>query len=102
MLSILESWQAKHPRGELPKIGELARIADLPLSDSEKIPIDARQMRDLVSHPSDRVLDDFCTQSDVELLFRLGAGNILCDKIVAAIVEGSPPMDGTEDSFHSF
>jgi hypothetical protein len=48
------------------------------------------------------VLDDFCTQSDVELLFRLGVGNVLCDKIVAAIVEGSPPMDGTEGSSHSF
>jgi hypothetical protein len=102
MLSILESWQAKRPRGELPKIDELARIADLPLSDSEKIPINARQMHDLVSRPSDRVLDDFCTQSNVELLFRLGVGNILCDKIVATIVEGSPPMDGTENSFHSF
>jgi hypothetical protein len=83
-------------------MNELARIADLPLSDSEKIPITARQMHDLVSRPSDRVSDDFCTQSDVELLFRLGAGNIMCDKIAAAIVEGSPPMDGTEDSFHSF
>jgi hypothetical protein len=26
----------------------------------------------------------------------------LGDKIVADIVEGCPPMDGTEDSFHSF
>ena len=64
--------------------------------------MNARQMHDLVSHPSDRVLDDFCTQSDVNLLFCLGVGNILCDKIVAAIVGGSPLMDGTEDSFHSF
>ena len=102
MLSILESWQTKRPRGELPKIDELARIADLPLSDSEKIPINARQMHYLISRPSDRVLDDFCTQSDVELLFRPGNGNILCDKIVTAIDERCPPMDGTADSFHSF
>jgi hypothetical protein len=102
MLSIWESWQEKRPRGELPKIDELARIADLPLSDSEKIPISARQMDDLVSRGSYRVLDDFCTRSDVELLFRLGVSNILSDKIVVALVEGSPPMDGTENSFHSF
>ena len=98
----MTSWQAKRIKGELPKIDELPRIADLPLLESEKIPVTARQMRDLVSRPSDMVLDDFCSQSDVDLLFRLGAGNILGDKIFVAIFKGPPALNGTEKLFHSF
>ena len=99
MRSIVESWRAKRPKGDLPKIQELARIADLSLSDSEKIPITARQMRSLVSLSDD---DDFCAQNDVELLFCLGSGSDLSDKIFTAVKERSPLMDSTEDLFHSF
>ena len=47
----------------------------------------------------DLTSDTYCTQNDVELIFRLGTGNPLGDKLVTAILAGPPPMDGTENSF---
>jgi hypothetical protein len=59
-------------------------------------------MRYLVPPSYDLTSDNYCTQNDVELIFRLGTGNPLGDRLVTAIFAGPPPMDGTEDSFHSF
>jgi len=79
-------------------VHELARIADSPLSDFEKIPITARQMSQLVSPPSGEMNND---SSDVELLFRIGFGGHPLDQNSTA-VQRSSPIAATEDSFHSF
>jgi hypothetical protein len=98
---IIERWRSKRVKlhAELPTIAELARIADLPLSEEEKIPISADRMEGLLSSSID--VQDICTLEDVKLLFRADYGGTPLDKFFFAVAD-APPISGTEDSFHSF
>ncbi|KAM6493366.1 hypothetical protein JOM56_011500 [Amanita muscaria] len=95
----VERWRSKRIKSELPTIVELARIVDLPLSDDEKIPIPLETMKALVS--SSIEMQDVCTMSDVELLFRPGSSNPAFYKIFSAVAD-APPTTGTETSFIQF
>jgi hypothetical protein len=99
VIHIIKQWQSKRIKLKLPEIAELVRIADLPLSDEEKIPISVNRIKGLISSPIE--VKDICTSKDVELLFRAGEGNTPLDKFFFAVAD-APPDRGTEDSFHSF
>ncbi|KIL57417.1 hypothetical protein M378DRAFT_171735, partial [Amanita muscaria Koide BX008] len=98
-ISIVERWRSKRIKSELPTIAELARIVDLPLSDDEKIPIPLETMKALVS--SSIEMQDVCTMSDVELLFRPGSLNPPFFKNFSAVAD-APPIMGTDKSFIQF
>jgi hypothetical protein len=82
----------------LPTIAELARIVDLPLAHSEKIPISETRIQSLVNVET---ATDFCTREDVELLFRAEDSESLLDRFYFTVLD-APPAEGTENSFISF
>ncbi|KAF8630512.1 hypothetical protein AX17_005404 [Amanita inopinata Kibby_2008] len=90
---------SKRVKAELPELAELKQVLDAPLEDDEKIPISPCLMEALVSSPFE--LADICTLDDVKLLFQAGYGETPLDEIFFTVIK-SPPMTGTENSFHSF
>lgn len=96
---IIARWRSKHIQAGLPTIDELANFVDRPLSDDDKIPISLNFFNALVSSSLER--HDVCTPNDIQLLFRVGHGGTLLDRIFW-VVAGNPPYDGTEQAFIHF
>ena len=99
LLYILARWQSEHVQTELPTIDELTSFVDRPLSDDDKIPISVNIFDGLVSSPWEA--NDVCTPNDLQLLFRVGHGGTLLDRIFWVVVE-SPPYGGTDETFIHF
>ena len=95
---IIERWRSKRIKVQLPKIAQLASIANEPLVHDDKIPIPEEIMNALVLS---RGLTDLCTLDDVKLLFRAGEGYSNLDHFLY-IIDKNPPNQGTEQTFTSF
>ena len=88
LLYILARWRSEHVQTELPTIDELTSFVDRPLSDDDKIPISVDFFDGLVSSPWEA--NDARTPNDLQLLFRVGRGGTLLDRIFWVVAE-SPP-----------
>jgi hypothetical protein len=99
---ILRRW-SKKSKLSLPSISELPGLLDKPLSDDEKIPLTRIQFDNLL--PGMMEAKDRCHRDDVERLFRVSdseASDMLYLTFYNAVVQPTPPEDGTEPSFISF
>jgi hypothetical protein len=85
---------------EIPEICELLTIADQPLREDEKLPILPHDMESLCSSVFQH--EDICLESDISILFRIGADRPQISSEVLSLISRSPPPDGTESLFISF
>ena len=96
---IIERWQSKRLKVQLPSIPELEAYVNRPLLDNEKIPLDPNRFQSLINISTPG--GDWCSREDVEALFRSEAGCSVLD-LFFFIVSEPPPESGSESLFHSF
>ncbi|KDR72787.1 hypothetical protein GALMADRAFT_252049 [Galerina marginata CBS 339.88] len=94
---VVQSWQSKRLKKQLPSIEELIGVLKEPLLDSEKIPITEDMYTSFISVlPPDR-----CDEDIIGTLFTIGDFDTQLITFLNAIAS-SPPVGGTKASFHSF
>ncbi|THU91563.1 hypothetical protein K435DRAFT_863292 [Dendrothele bispora CBS 962.96] len=102
---ILGRWRNKRPRLMIPStVSELQTLINTRLLENEKIPLDQGRFDELLGTAPNE-LRDFLTLEEANSLFRVSdtEHTALLDTIFFhAAFFPPPPLNGTENSFHSF
>ena len=93
---IVEAWRTGRKRVKLPSVEDLYGLLELPLADSEKIPITERMFDALVS----KLSPDKCSPQDVRTLFKIGETPLDLIGIYSAVAHPGP-KSGTDKAFIS-
>ena len=90
-------WRTNRRIVQLPSVQDLRALVEIPLADSEKVPITKWMYESLLSTlPSNE-----CSSHDLDTLFTIGELYPSLVTVVSAVTS-PPPPSGTADSFHCF